>query len=130
MSNPDSLVKWMLAPHNRDALVQTYQQAELLLATRDVPGPALERAFRHYALLAIHQNLLMEKEGHQLIDNVERAEPEVVRASIHRLNCQLLRIMASLSPCPHGCCCNCSAAYEGIACNSWVNHYHERPEEN
>lgn len=130
MSNPNSLVNWLLTPHNRDTLVHTYQLAEHLIAMPDVPGDVLERAFRNYALLAIHQNLLMEREGRELIANVERADTEVVRASIHRLNCQLLRVMATLMPCEHGCCCNCQAAYDDIACNAWVNRFHERPEEN
>lgn len=130
MSNPDSFVNWLLTPRSRDSLVRTYQLAELLLHDPNATEEVLKQAFRNYALLAIHQNLLVEKEGRELIENVQRAEAPVVRASIHRMNCQLLRIMASLTPCPHGCCCNCAAAYEDIACNSWVNRYHERPEEN
>lgn len=130
VSSPNSLVKWLLAPHNRDTLVQTYHLAEQLIHDPNAPEYVLVNAFRNYALLAIHQNLLVEKEGRQLIANVERVEAPVVRASIHRMNCQLLRIMASLEPCPHGCCCNCPAAYEDIACNNWVNHYHDREEIN
>ena len=130
MRHPDSLVGWLLAPHNRDTLVHTYELAEQLIAMPDASREILERAFRNYTLLAMHQNILAEREGRMLIANVERAEAPVIRASIHRLNCQLMRIMASLVPCEHGCCCKCTAAYANIACNSWVNRFHDRPKEN
>lgn len=121
MRHPHSPVRWLLRPHDRDTLVETYQLAETIVHDETTTRHVLERAFRHYTMLTVDLSILCEHEGRALVERVEQAEAPVIRASLHRLNCQLLRIISSMTPCPHGCCCHCKAAYPDIACTYTVN---------
>lgn len=119
---PVASLKWLLTPKNRDTLVQTFQAAEQLLR-HEKDERVLQRSLYHYTRLFIDLGLIEEKLGAAVLGRVERTDAEeALRSAIHRLNCDLMRLLSGLQPCEHGCCCRCMQAYDNIACNLWFTH--------
>lgn len=117
------LMVWKLSPRDRTELVRTYEMAETLIH-HEADIDILRRAYKFYTLFCIDQDLVDERGGRAMIANVMQAPTEMVRSSLHRVNCQLLRVLSGSLPCEHGCCCRCEGAYPNIECNSWVNIDH------
>lgn len=124
MRHPQSPVRWLLRPRDRDTLVETYQLAETLVLDETARHEVLMRAFHHYTLLVINCGVMCEREGRLLIERVERLgaeDADVVRSALFRLNCQLLRLVASMPHCNQACCCDCKARLPGLVCTVEVN---------
>lgn len=112
------IVSWLVTPTERSSLIRTYKITEAFIKATTLDLSTLQKAYEYYTKGLERQKFLTPKESTSLIDNAKRVEdPDVVRAALFRHNCQVVRILSGIGVCSYICCCECAAAYAGIACN-------------
>lgn len=108
--------QWILPPATISELATLHGYAEVLLkdkaATHEVYNRALTSYVRHLEQLNVFLPGWSERFAY-VCPQLEVAE---IKALLHRVNCQVLQILAHGEACNQPCCCRCPAAYPDIPC--------------
>lgn len=108
--------QWILPPATVSELAALYGHAETLLkdstADHAVYGRAITAYTRHLEQLQVFSPGWSERFHYacQYLDTDE------MKALLHRVNCQVLQILAHKEACNLPCCCRCPGAYPDIPC--------------
>lgn len=108
--------QWILPPATVSELATLYGYAEVLLkdttATHEVYRYAVTTYVRHLEQL----NVFLPGWGERFACTCLSLGTDEVKALLHRINCQVLQILAHKEACNLPCCCHCLGAYEGMPC--------------
>jgi len=108
--------QWILPPTIVSEMAALYGYAEVLLkdatATHEVYQRAVISYVRHLEQLNVFQPGWSERFA-CCSAHLDTAE---IKAVLHRVNCQVLQILAHKEVCDLPCCCRCPGAYEAMPC--------------
>lgn len=108
--------QWILPPATVNELASLHGCAEVLLKDATATHEVYRRALTAYTQHLEQLNIFLPGWSERFAYVCGHLHVDEVRALLHRVNCQVLQILAHGEACNLPCCCRCPGAYPEIAC--------------
>lgn len=108
--------QWVLPPTTVNELVVMYGAAETLLKDTTATHEVLRQAVRHYSRHLEQVGVFRTNVSQYFVAVAENLNFAEIKALLHRINCQVIQVLALKHICNNPCCCSCPLAYDDIAC--------------
>lgn len=108
--------QWILPPTTVSELAALYGYAEVLLKDVTATHEVYQRAVTAYVRQLEQLHVFLPGWSERFACFSAELNTDETKALLHRVNCQVLQILAHKEACDLPCCCRCPGAYEAIPC--------------
>ena len=112
--------QWVLPPATVKDLAGMYHSAELLLKKPRITRDRYRQALISYTRYLEHLQVFLPGWSERFAFYTHELERLEIKALFHRINCQVLQLLAHKEVCKAPCCCDCPASDPALPCIGFV----------